>query len=212
MKKSLALILIAVAIVSCKNDKKGAPAGNIPEAKTDSLLITDSSWGAIDATTDMTGLQNIFGVPNVQDERICGPECADSLDVTKVFPGKNNEIVVYWEDSAYHKKIAFLESYQEGSPYRTANGLKAGSTLNDILKINGQKITFSGFDWDYGGFIQSYNNGRLDSSPVNFRLEPRGNVGDSLSGDTELNTDMPVVKKALDSIAVYYITLSFYKH
>lgn len=36
----------------------------------------------------MADLQAIYGVANVKDERICGPECADSIDVTRIYPEK----------------------------------------------------------------------------------------------------------------------------
>lgn len=214
MKNFFLVFVTAVAICSCNNDKK-ENAGTTPEtkveAKIDSMLITDSSWGAVTAKTDFAALQNIFGTTNVKDERICGPECIDSIDVTIIYPETNKEIIIHWKDSFYHKKIVYLESYREGCPYHTSAGLKAGSILKELLALNGKKITFAGFGWDYGGYIHSYNGGTLDSSSVSFRLDLMENASDSLFGDTELNTDMPVVQKVLDKIRVYQVSLSFYK-
>ncbi len=208
--KFILAFLIAVIICSCNNEKKETPVEEKKEVIADSTLVTDSSWGPIGRSADMAELQRLYGKDNIKDEWICGPECADTILVTKVFPDQTHEITVYWDDSAFHKKIMMLEVFRDGTPYHTVHGLKNGSTLNDLLKVNGQKITFSGFSWDYGGFIQSYNNGALEKSPINFRLEYRGNAMD-LDGDIELNTDMPHVKKALDSIRMYYLSLSFHK-
>jgi len=216
MNKILLLLAIASLVYSCNSDKKAGPVAEAPVTEKpltniDSTLITDSSWGLINKNTDITGMQQLFGAGNIKDERICGPECADSVDVTTVYPGKNNEFVVYWQDSAYHKKISFVESSRASAPYHTSSGLKVGSTLTDIVKLNGRKITFSGFGWDYGGTIQSYNNGTLEKSSLIFHLDLTDNDDRSLFGDKELNTDMPSVKKALDKIVVYQVSLSFFK-
>lgn len=214
MKKILLPFIAIAVLASCNNDKKEkeAPAGPVAvKPVVDTTLVTDSSWGLITATTDFAGLQTIYGTANVKDQRICGPECIDSLDVTIIYPESSKEIIVHWKDSAYHKLPGMLQSYQQGSPYHTASGLKQGSTMKDLLNQNGQKISFAGFGWDYGGYIHSYNKGKLDALKVSFRLDLSENVDDGLFGDVELDTDMPHVKKALDKIVVYEISLGFYK-
>ncbi|MEO7922856.1 MAG: hypothetical protein ABIR30_04210 [Chitinophagaceae bacterium] len=211
MKKLIPVILAIALLISCSNDKKEKTPADTPNVAIDSSLVTDSSWGAVTASTDFTGLQTIYGRSNVTDERICGPECVDSLDVTVIYTGTPKEIIVYWKDSAYHKSIGTLRAGGSGAPYHTSTGLKIGSTLQDLLKQNGQKINFSGFGWDYGGYIQSFNSGSLDKSPILFRLDLMEGDTNELLGDTELNTDMPAVKKVLDKIQVYQLSLSFNK-
>ena len=213
MKKFiLPLLIIAAVIYSCAGkDKKTTSVTEKPEVKIDSTLITDSSWGLITKNTDFAELQAIYGSANVKDERICGPECADSIDVTRIYPEKNNEFIVYWKDSLYHKSIAFIETYLPNGPYHTDKGLKIGSTFEELLKINGKKIIFSGFDWDYGGSIQDYGMGTLQNSSISFRLGLDEDAGTELSGDTEFNTEMPEVKKNMTKIKISSISLSFHK-
>lgn len=210
MKNICLIVLLLIVAGSCKNNKDQKQGPGTPAAKIDSTLVTDSSWGPINRDADLSALERMYGKANTRDEWICGPECADTILVTKIFPDQVQEITVYWDDSAFHKRIMMLEVFRDGNPYHTVHGLKNGSTLNDLLKVNGQKITFSGFSWDYGGFIQSFNGGILESSPIRFRLEYQGN-NTGLDGDIELNTDMPNVKQALDSIRNYYLSLSFRK-
>ncbi len=213
MKKLIVPLLILTAILySCGNkDKKTTTVTENREVKIDSTLITDSSWGLITKSTDFAGLQEIFGKANVKDERICGPECADSIDVTKIYPEKNNEFIVYWKDSLYHKSISFIETYLPDGPYHTDKGLKINSTFEELLKINGKKIIFSGFDWDYGGYIQDYGLGTLQNSPIGYRLAIDEDGSTELSGDTEFNTEMPEVKKNLTKIKISTMSLSFSK-
>lgn len=210
MKKSiLPLLLIAVVTYNCgSKDKKNIPVAEETTAKIDSTLLTDSSWGTITKTTDFAGLQAIYGSANVKDERICGPECVDSINVTRIYPEKKSQFTVYWKDNQYHKSIAFIETSLPEGPYHTDKGLKIASTLEDLLKINGKQIIFSGFDWDYGGTIHDYGMGTLQNSPLRFRLAIEEDGGSSLSGDEEFNTEMPEVKKNLAKIKISVISLS----
>lgn len=213
MKRLLSIVILFAVLVACKNDNKssGEQAGTDKPA-IDSTLVTDSTWGPITAATNFDELKKIYGDTHVKDERICGPECIDSLDVTKIYPNTAKEIIVYWKDSAYHQSIGLLQCYQDGFPYHTSNGIKAGSTMTDLLRINEKKISFSGFGWDYGGNIISYNGGKLDSLACRFRLDYKGQQDDNvLMGDIEVDTDMPDVKTRLDKIVVYQFTMGFYK-
>ena len=213
MKNIVLFFTTGLVLLSCVSDKKKEGTAEIVPIyiPVDSTLVTDSSWGLITAQTDMAGLKKLYGDTNVKDERICGPECIDSVDVTVIYTGTVKEILVYWKDSAYHKTIGMLQAGGEGAPYHTGPGLKIGSTMQDLLQQNGQKINFSGFGWDYGGYIISYNKGALENSRIGFRLDLVEGDTNELLGDTELNTDMPAVKKVLDKIQVYQLSLSFNK-
>ena len=213
MKRFLAAIIIITTTWSCSNDKKqpAIESEKIIQVAIDSTLVTDSSWGPVTKNADIDFLLTTYGSANVKDERVCGPECADSIDVTRINPDTKNEFIVYWKDSLYHRAISFIETRVENSPYHTAAGLKTGSTLQDLLKENGKSISFSGFGWDYGGYIQSFQNGKLDKTSIMFRLDVAETNDNSLLGDTELSTEMPAVKKALDKITVWTISLSFIK-
>jgi hypothetical protein len=216
MKKALFLLLAATLIISCKqkDEKQTVDEKIVPEVKTDSLLITDTSWGLITEKTNFEALQKLYGINNIKDERMCGPECIDSIDVTILYPGAKNETIIYWQDSMYHKSIGMIRCYSDSAGYHTSTGIKIGSGISNLLKLNGQKINFYGFGWDYGGGIISYNNGKLEKSPIQFELDLLYDESDAynkLLGDIELNTEMPLVKKALDKIKIRLITLSFYK-
>jgi hypothetical protein len=173
------------------------------------FLITENSWTGIKTSTDILGLIKIFGPTNIKDERICGAECVDSVDVTKVYPGATKEIIVYWADSLYHKKISMLVADDPHSPYKTQKGIGVGTTLGQLLRLNGKKITFGGFGWDYGGGIMSFHNGALAGSKILFLLDISAGGPEGLMGERELNTDMALVKKYLSKIKVVEMTLSF---
>lgn len=216
MKKNLLFIAVATFLLSCNNEKKDSPASETtnevakPAALVkDNFLVTDSSWGIISEKTGKEELVAAFGAENVKDETICGPECIDSIRITKVFPETQKELIIHWKDGLYHKGIRLIESDHSESPYYTSYGIKRKTSLKEMLAINGKKINFMGFGWDYGGYIQSYNGGKLANSKIRYRLECANNENKSLFGDYELDTDMPDAEAELDNIFVSQVALSF---
>lgn len=214
MRIILSFITCVIFFVACQQkDKKQKGETVVTENKrlADSLLLTDSTWGWIDSSADFDDLQKLYGEANIKDETICGAECIDSVDVTFVYPGSDKEFIIYWEDSFYHRKIGMIRCYTPGSPYHTAGGLKIGTTLNELLKMNGKPIAFLGFGWDYGGGVISLNHGVLENSNVRFNLDISENhTGDNaVYGDTELHSEMPAVKKLADKIRVSEILIPF---
>ena len=214
MKKIILVLFVLTAMAACKNqDRKTNQLEKADSVSTvDSFLVTDTSWGLIRASAGFDDLKKLFGEANIKNERICGAECIDSVDVSILFAGTKNESVIYWKDSAYLREIRFIESYNDSSSWHTSAGIRMGSGLQELLKLNQKKISFYGFGWDYGGSILSYNGGTLDSSNIRFGLDITGQNNNGLYGDNELDTEMSSVKAAMDKIRVRSIALSFTKN
>lgn len=212
MKKAhLIPVLFLLIFYSCKQKEKGAADNKIPATSIDSFLVTDSSWGMITAQTDIAKLKAVYGESNLLDIRECDAECMDSIDVTKLFPGTKNEVTIYWDDTAYHQIIREINCFGDNPDWHSAEGIKMGSGLRDLLAINGKKISFYGFGWDYSGGVVGYNGGKLENSFIQYRLGYKEGVkvDQSLYGDTALDSDMPEVQKILDQIYIEWITLNF---
>ncbi|HOZ69229.1 MAG TPA: hypothetical protein PLB49_11920 [Chitinophagaceae bacterium] len=209
------LILLASCADHKKPDTEPTPVITRLPPITDSLLITDSSWGLIQKDMNYSDLKVIYGAGNLKDERICGPECVDSVDVTKLFPGTINEAIIYWKDKAWHKTIAMIMCYQDSALYHTDKGLKLKSGFNELLRLNGKKISFMGFGWDYGGTITSYNEGLLENTPLRYEIDLSKAPSEeemSVFGDTPLDSDMPLVKKLVPDIYIRKFTLVLNNH
>ena len=209
-------ICLLVYSFSCTENKKPAEQplpstpGPIQEPAIDSLLITDSSWGLIRPNMKFTDLKAVYGEANLKDERICGPECVDSLDVTKLYPGTINEAIIYWKEKAWHKTIAMIVCYQDSARYNTDKGLNNKRGFSVLRWLNKQKIGFTGFGWDYGGSITSYHNGQLEKTAIHYELDISKNPSEDemgVFGDTSLDSEMPLVKKLLPYIYIRKITL-----
>lgn len=207
-------VLIMLILLSCQgesNKKTTGTSGPEKPAIRDSFLITDNSWGGIDSTATRARLDSLFGAGQVRDERICGPECVDSIDVTQVYPGTPRAFTVYWVDGKYHQQIEFIRLYTEGSPWHTTDSLAIGVSLRHLLRLNGKPVSFSGFGWDYGGYVGDFNGGTLANRPLGLRLELPYTVNSTeLLGDISLRSDMPAVQKMADSIYVAELSLRFH--
>ena len=139
----------------------------------------------------------------------------DSLDVTKLYPGTINEAIIYWKEKAWHKTIGMIVCYRDSALYHTDKGLKIKSGFIDLLRLNKQKIGFTGFGWDYGGTIITYNNGQLENSALHYELDISITPAEEemmVMGDTTLDTDMPLVKQLLPYIYIRKFTLVLNNH
>lgn len=210
------LVVLVVIIFSCQQKQKDTTTAvkdsvnAVKAVSTNDYLITDTSFGAINKTTTYNDLVNLFGKNNLEDTINYAPEALDSFIVTKIYSNTPREIVVSWQTDKFHTAIAGLDFYQENSPYQTIDSLKVGSTLEQLVKVNGKRINFYGTGWDYGGIVTSYNNGQFHKSNIFFFLNSRDDASDDVIGDRELHTDLPAIKANLKKLYIAKMSLSLH--
>ena len=124
---------------------------------------------------------------------------------TIVFAGTEKELEIFWDDNKTYQKIHAVQISQKRAPWKTKEGIHVGTSLEDLVRINGKSFTFLGFDWDYGGSHSSWKNGAIpDSLRVNF--DPKGNIGE-LSGDREFSTehsDVAAAQMVVSEIIIFF--------
>src|SRR5687767_4624093 len=102
-------------------------------------------------------IERIYGKEFVIPGKIYGAEGAE-------FPGfyvfKNSPLELQCVISETDSTIDVIKITQPGGNWITDDGIKIGTTLDELVKLNGQPITFSGFGWDYGGWIYQYGSGK----------------------------------------------------
>lgn len=81
-------------------------------------------------------------------------------------------------------------------------GLRLGDGITKVQQLNGKPFKLSGFDWDYGGYANDLQRGKLDTLPggcnLSIRFEP-GQVDpypEGISGDVTLSSADPKVRAA----------------
>lgn len=141
-------------------------------------------------------LVKTFGAANVTAEEVDGAE-GEKDKVTVLFakdPAKRLQIG--WNDEAKRERPSGI-SISPSSSWTGPFGLRAGMSLEDVAKINGQPITINGFEWDYGGYAVNLK-GKLAQLPggcsLMLRFSPEGELPSSakykpLIGEKKLRSD-----------------------
>lgn len=184
------LFLIGYIILGCQ------PAGKTPQAESindgrqkaggDFLLIPGARIGPLYAAHSLENdLIQTFGSQNVKRQDIYLGEGAMAPGYV-IFGDTRNELEVYYDSSIVKDRPAFVRISQTGTDWKSAEGITIGTTLEQLVKLNGKPITFWGFGWDYGGAVSNWNAGKIDSRLMIVLEDTRQNTPEAILGDKEI--------------------------
>jgi len=164
-----AFIIIILVTNLLTTELKAQVAG---AGANDWICIPGKNVGPITAITTEKQLIDLFGSKNVVKKEFHVDEGYFEVG-TVVFEGTPNEILILWKDKAQNilKKPRRVIIEAKGARWKTNNGITIGTTLNELVKINGAPITLAGFDWDYEGVILDWHKGNLAGQPISVRLQ-----------------------------------------
>jgi len=187
MKKILFAIVILAAACSTKKETNEEKVTVPSKFVLDSLLQYDSEADLI----------TFFGKENVSRDTAWYPEGMGQYMISVLYPGTNDEVEFTWNDSVTFKGLQEIVLHQDSSQWST-QGVKIGSTLQDLIKLNGKDFTFSGFGWDYGGNLFWSEGGNLSDLTLtldisNYDIPPIEQ--DSLLGDQTISSRSNVARK-----------------
>jgi len=161
MKKTLLAIALITLLAGCQ---QGGQQAQQEEPAADPNAITCDGIGPVKESNTHADLETLVGSGNLEDstKNVNG----NTVHVTRVFPNEAKEITVYWAESqppyATITKLVISNSF---GPYQTAEGLKVGSTLDDLRKQNNfMPITMTNFYNSIDGFatITGFNGGDIE--------------------------------------------------
>jgi len=179
MKRNLYLILLVLAGCTTQKDQLAPPPGQL-DFILDSLLIYDSEQALI----------NHFGTDNISRDTMWYPEGMGQYMVTLLYPGTNNEVAFTWLDSASYMGLDMITVSMDSSEWST-RGVKIGTTMEELIEMNGGHFTFSGFGWDYGGYPNWGSEGKLNGLDIRLNSSEEMMAQeqlDSLMGDRTVST------------------------
>lgn len=168
-----------------------------------------------DKDTTEAQLIETFGKENVEYKTVPGAEGMET-NATVVYPNDPARMLtIYWWDEDKRARPAAVtiqadfaadpdgnDPWKTDVQWQTAEGLKIGSTLEDVQAANGKPFVLSGFGWDYGGFAIGWEGGKLDAAArgdcnLLVRLQPSSEeTPDTILGDVEIKSDAPEMAKA----------------
>ncbi len=163
--------------------------------------------------TDHKRLVAAFGRANVRQGTVREPEGRE-VRASIVSPDDPvKRIVVLWSDEKRLRRPARIDL--EGSGWTGAQGLRIGSPIEAVEKANGRPFSLYGFEWDYGGRIDSWNGGALGSLPGGCTFSPifetddkaPAEAIDAVAGDSQFSSDSNAMRAArprIRSLALAY--------
>jgi hypothetical protein len=104
-------------------------------------------------------LVKAFGNNNVVYRDIDGVE-GQKIKASVIYPNDpKTKLEIIWSDEKRRRGPTIWAKDQ--STWTAANGVRIGTALADIEKMNGKAFKLSGFDWDYGGRVTDWQGGAL---------------------------------------------------
>lgn len=193
----LALILFFTA---CKFETKEKPFN--PRAIDASkeifnwTMVPGSQVGLIKKSFTEADIIKAYGKENVARKEI-GLGEGEMTKATVLFPKTENELFITWEMGKEYQNIDEILIENPEASWTTNQGIGMGTTLEELVKINGKDFKFAGFEWDYSGFTNDWQGGIIDKNLVVF-LDPSDpeKIYPDLLGDTLFLSNHPKAKAA----------------
>lgn len=167
MKRVLVLALI-FTITGCKSKKISSNSAEKFQIENLAEVISEKDLNTIYPEAQISEGTDLFEEGTV--------ERAYSI----LYPGTSDELLIIWEDQ--DRTDIHQLRFDKNGRWQTNNGIKVGTSYEDLERINGKPIKFYGFGWDYSGAVD-WNGGKLANSNVRVFLAPENTPSNKFIGD-----------------------------
>lgn len=203
------ILFLVFAMMSCdfgsssessnnaNTDSTEKPVASKPTTTDNWLIIPGKQVGRIQADFNGADIYKMFGEDNVLETEI-GLGEGETKKGLIVFPKTKEELQVLFEGNEKLDKIESIKiNGAKGSKWKTDTEVQIGTTLEELVKLNGKDFKFYGFEWDYAGKLASWDGGKL-SKNLSIFLEPTKEEAlfPDLLGDIEFSSNHPKAKEA----------------
>lgn len=180
-------------------------------AADDHLIVPGARVGPITANTLRADLPRLFPPEAIEDDQIELDEGMLQAATLIYRKDPSRTLAISWKD--VHPKEVFICFGRRRGPcqWEAQGGIHIGTRLNELEHMNGHPFTISGFGWNYGGNVLSWESGKLAKLDCNGRLiltldGDRSRDGDyavdltsderhSISGDRPISSSVPAMVK-----------------
>jgi len=198
--KNIAFLFFLIPIISCQfdaPDKTHTPkVVDASKAIFNWTCIPGEKIGLIGKSFTEGDIIKAYGVENVSRKEV-GLGEGEMANATIVFPNTENEISIIWKRTQPYKVIEQILIDHPDASWTTNQGIGIGTTLEELVKINGKDFQFAGFEWDNSGYTNAWEGGTIPQSLVVY-LEPSKPeaIYPDLLGDSLFPSNHPKAKKA----------------
>lgn len=203
----LSLPLFVTVLAACSPTPP--PAASAPEGvPTESAGTTGAgdatvvapvvdTWELPDTPGTRAQWEARFGKENLRAETRYGPEGEGEYPVLVLFPDDaRKRLVLDLDADRADAAVTGVSVSDAESLWHEASGLRVGMPLAELVALNGASISFFGLDWDYGGTVEDWHDGRLGNPPGASRFRAvtlvarEGADGDAVPvGDSSFRSD-----------------------
>lgn len=131
----------------------------------DFLIVPGKNVGRVKIGSTIGDLETTFGKEFIQKREIYME--GDPYPGLVIFRDSQLELEC---TLGKNDQVSAIYIRQPGAPWKTNEGIKIGTTLKELVKLNGRELSFSGWGWDYGGVIADYKGGELSGYENNIWL------------------------------------------
>jgi hypothetical protein len=128
--------------------------------------------GPVDARASLNALRKSLGARNVVVDRVLA-EDGSRVPGAVLYPGDpRRRIEIAWSDTAGRRHPAWARLRGRSNTWRTAAGIRVGTSLLELEKLNGRALTIWGYGGERPGRVRSWNDGALadELSPARVSL------------------------------------------
>ncbi|MDY0082807.1 MAG: hypothetical protein RBR74_06470 [Ignavibacteriaceae bacterium] len=180
------------------------------QIKSDFVLTPCTGNSVLNSKTTEAELIKMVGKKNADRVERWYTEGTEKVIGTVFFKDTPQSFFIKWRDTVSFKNPEWIEIHGDKSLWEIDNGIKIGTDLKELIKLNGKHFRFSGFDWDYGGYAV-FEKGNLESDCYSVQLyydyeNLFENEWNQIVGDKMISTKNPVLNK----IKIYVDLITFY--
>lgn len=163
-------LLGLLLFVACNPPASDTGSADAPDATDTTELSTEAEadgpayvikpgegFGAITAEADRAQLEAAYGPRSMIEQDFYIGEGYSEPGLA-VFPGTSEEVEVLLESGGGF--VLAQVSHPESS-WQTEEGLRIGTTMQELESLNGKPFEFTGLDWDYGGRVTDWKDGNF---------------------------------------------------
>ena len=181
------------------------------QQKSDFVLTPCNGNSILNSKTSEADLVKIVGKKNAERVERWYAEGTERVVGSVFFKDTPQSFFIRWKDTVNFINPESIEIHGDKSLWEIDNGIKIGTELKELVRLNGKHFTFSGFDWDYGGYT-IFENGSLESDCYSIQLyydyeDLFENEWNQIVGDKIVSTKNPILNKIrvyVDLITVYF--------
>jgi hypothetical protein len=244
MPRNLLACLLVVTLAACRDEPQPAappgPAAPATQAATNDpgLAIPAADAAPAEATglaleqllradDTLESARSRLGEKNVVARTIEAAE-GELIAAWVLFPDVPERLATaYLDETGRHPTLLQVEAdvtqwqradgSHAASAWRRRDGVHMGMTSTALETLNGRRFSFYGFEWDYGGTITEWHDGKLGPGSSSFGpvtlcmpdvADGQGLPDDYPSGDSLFDSDHPALLAHPAVVCGFAVTLN----